>query len=110
MEALFYAGLAAIILGGVFGMFPLWQSHTLSPASIQRRFYWAGTIGGPVLMFVSQLPDWRSGLLIAGASLLVVVLLAYRFTSHIKVGGRIYEFMRDPGRPDPPPALQADGE
>ena len=110
METLFYAGLAAIVLGGLFGMFPFWKSRTLSPASIRRRFYWTGAVGGPVLMFVSQLPDWRAGLFVALASLLVLVLLAYRFTSHIKLGGRIYEFMRDPRQPDPPPALRADGE
>ncbi len=107
---LFYAGLAALVLGGLFGMFPLWKSRTLSPASIQRRFYWTVSIGGPLLMFVSQLPDWRAGLLVALASLFVMVLIAYRFTSHIKLGGRIYEFMRDPKRPDPPPARAGDGE
>lgn len=108
---LFYTGLGpAIVLGGLFGMFPLWKSHTLSPASIQRRFYWTGAISGPLLMFVSQLPDWRSGLIVACASLFVLILVAYRFTSHIKLGGRIYEFMRHPGRADPPPALRSDGE
>ncbi|WNG93394.1 hypothetical protein [Mycobacterium sp. ITM-2016-00318] len=101
----FYAGLTAILLGAVGGMFPLWRSRTLSPASIQRRCYWAGAIGGTLLMFASQWPDWRSGLFVAFASLFVLVLSAYRFTSHIKLGGRIYEYMRDPNRPDPPPAL-----
>ena len=103
-RVLFYAGLAAIALGTLLGMFPLWRSATLSPASIQRRFYWTGSIVGPLLMFVSQLPDWRSGLFVALASLAVLVLVAYRFTSHLKLGGRIYEYMRDPRRPDPPPA------
>ena len=102
---LLYAGLAAMVFGGLFGMFPLWKSRTLSPASIARRCYWTGCIGGPLLMFTSQLPDWRSGLFVALASLFVVVVAAYRFTSHLKVGGRVYEFMRDPRRPDPPPAL-----
>jgi MFS family permease len=102
---LFYAGLAAVVLGTVSGMFPLWRSRTLSPASIQRRCFWTGSIGGPLLMFVSQLPDWRSGLFVALATLSVLVLVAYRFTSHLKIGGRIYEYMRDPRRPDPPPAL-----
>jgi len=101
----FYAGVTAIVLGGLLGMFPLWRSKTLSPASIQRRCYWAGSIGGPLLMLASQWPDWRSGLFVACASLFVLVLGAYRFTSHIKLGGRIYEYMRDPCRPDPPPAL-----
>lgn len=109
-RVLFYAGLAAIVLAGLFGMFPLWKSRRLSPASIQRRCYWTGAIGGPLLMFVSQLPDWRSGLFVACASLLVGVLVAYRFTSHIKIGERIHAFLRDPRRPDPPPALRADGE
>lgn len=104
-RVLFYAGLAAVVVGGLLGMFPLWKSRSLSPASIQRRCYWTGCLGGPLLMFVSQLPDWRSGLFVALASLFVVVVTAYRFTSHLKIGGRVYEFMRDSRRPDPPPAL-----
>jgi hypothetical protein len=39
-----------------------------------------------------------------------VLVVVYRFTSHIKIGDRIYEFLRDPRRPDPPPAPHADGE
>jgi hypothetical protein len=105
-----YAGLALIVLGGLFGMFPLWRSPTLSPASIRRRSYWAGCIAGVVLLFVSQLPDWRSGAFGALAAAFVLVLMAYRFTSHIRLGGRVYQYMRDPRRPDPPPALQISGE
>jgi hypothetical protein len=59
-KALLYAGMTAIALGGLGGMFPLWKSRRLSPTSIERRVYWTGCIAGSVLLFVSQLPDWRS--------------------------------------------------
>jgi hypothetical protein len=106
----FYAGLGAIVGGALLGMFPLWKSRTLSPASIQRRCYWTGAIGGPLLMFVSQFPDWKSGLFVALASLFVLVLTAWRFTSHLKVGGRIYAASAYHRKPDPPPALRSDSE
>jgi hypothetical protein len=105
---LFYAGLAAIVVGALFGMFPVWKSRTLSPASIQRRCYWTGAIGGPLLMLASQFPDWGSGLFVALASLFVLVLVAWRFTSHLKVRGRIFAASAYHRRPDPPPALRSD--
>ncbi|OBK70741.1 hypothetical protein [Mycobacterium sp. 1274761.0] len=103
-KALGYVGLALIVVGGVAAMMP-WKSRRVSTASIQRRVYWTGAVTGAMLLFVSQLPDWRSGLFVAVAVALVLVLMAYRFTSHIKIGGKVYEFMRDPRQPDPPPAL-----
>lgn len=99
-----FAGLALIAVGGVGGMIP-WKSRTLSPACIGRRVYWAGCIAGVGLLFASQLPDWRSGLLGAFAAALVLLLITYRFTSHIKLGGRVHQYMRDPHQPDPPPVL-----
>lgn len=110
MKTLFYAGLFAIMLGGLFGMFPLWKSRRLSPASIQRRCYWTGTVVGALLLFVAVLPDWRSAVFVSLCAALVMVATAWRFTSHIRLGGRIYEFMRDSRRPDPPPALRSDSE
>ncbi len=86
---LFYAGLTAIVLAAVAGMFPLWKSRRLSPASIERRTYWTGCIVGSLLVFVSQLPDWRSGLIIMLAIVFVMVGTAWRFTSHVKIGDRI---------------------
>jgi MFS family permease len=108
-KALCYAGLCAFVMGGLSAMLP-WKSRRLSSASIQRRIYWAGTIAGALLLFVGVLPDWRSALFVSACTILVLVVLAYRFTSHIKIRGRIYEFMRDPRQPDPPPALRSDGE
>ncbi|OBB10966.1 hypothetical protein A5662_08185 [Mycobacteriaceae bacterium 1482268.1] len=108
-KALGYIGLALIVLGGIGGML-LWKSRRLSTASIQRRIYWTCCITASALLFASQIPDWRSGLFAALAVACVLVLIAYRFTSHIKLGGRIYEYMRDPRMPDPPPARAADAE
>lgn len=99
MKPLFYAGLAAIGLGTVLGMLPLWKSATLSQASLQRRCYWTGSFVGAALLFIAVLPDWTSAIFVAAAVLAVVVVVAYRFTSHIKLGGRVYGYMRDPRQP-----------
>lgn len=106
-KTLGYAGLALIVGGGIGAMMP-WKSRRLSTASIQRRVYWTGVVTGLTLLFLSQLPDWRSGLFAAVAVALILLLMAYRFTSHIKFGGKIFEYMRDPHAPDPPPALGHD--
>jgi hypothetical protein len=42
---------------------------------------------------------------VALAAALVLVLVAWRFTSHLKVGGKIYSATYTNRRPDPPPAL-----
>ncbi|GFG52712.1 hypothetical protein MAGR_41530 [Mycolicibacterium agri] len=99
MKPLFYAGLAAIVLGTVLGMFPRWKSATLSPASIQRRCYWTGSFVGALLLFIAVLPDWKSAVFVAAAVLAVLVVVAYRFTSHIKLGGKVYGYMRDQRHP-----------
>ena len=91
-------------------MFPLWRSRTLSPASIQRRSYWTGSIVGALLVFVGRLPDWRSGLAIAFAVAFVMVGTAWRFTSHLRVRDRIYAASHHNRRPDPPPALASADE
>lgn len=100
-----YTGLALIVVGFLGGMVPFWKSRARSPASIRRRVFWTGSVAGVALLSVSQLPDWRSSVFIVVAAALVLVLTAYRFTSHIKLGRRVYEYMRDPEAPDPPPAL-----
>src|SRR5512139_879738 len=107
---LFYAGLAFVALGTVASLFPLWKSRRLSPASIQRRSYWTGCVVGSLLVFGSQLPDWRSAFIITVAIVFVMVLTAWRFTSHLKIGGRIYAASAYHRKPDLPPALQSDGE
>jgi hypothetical protein len=105
-KVLFYSGMVVIVLGGLGSLFPLWKSRKLSPASIERRVYWTGCGIGSTLLFVSQLPDWRSGLIVAFAAAFVLALTAWRFTSHIKVGGKIYAITHANRQPDPPPALR----
>jgi predicted outer membrane lipoprotein len=101
---LFWGGLAGIALGAVLGMFPLWKSATLSPDSIERRTYWTGCGIGLSLFFLSQLPDWRLGLFLAGAFGAMVLALALRWTNHIKIAGRVIAMPSRMG-PDRPPAL-----
>jgi hypothetical protein len=105
-----FAGLAAIVLGTVTSLFPLGKSRRLSPASIQRRCYWTGAIEGTLLLFVGVLPDWRSAFFVGLCAAVVMVGTAWRFTSHLKVGGRIYAAGASTRKPDPPPALRSDGE
>ncbi|MEO3758721.1 hypothetical protein ABGB19_10615 [Mycobacterium sp. B14F4] len=102
----FFVGLVTMILGVVGGMFPLWKSATLSPASIQRRVYWSSCIAGIALMFISQIPQWRSAVLIAGAMSAGVIVIAFGNTSHIKIRGKVYAAYRTLRKPDPPPALE----
>ena len=103
---IFIIGLATMVLGVVGGMFPLWKSATLSPASIQRRVYWTGCFIGVALMFLSQVPQFRIAILIGLAMTFGVVAIAFGNTSHIKVGGKIFAAYRTLRKPDPPPALQ----
>lgn len=104
-KALGIAGLVFIVIGVIGGVVPFWRSRTLSPASVQRRVFWTGAVTGVALMFVSQLPEWRSSVFGALAATCALLLMAYRFTPLIKIRGRVYEYMRDPRKPDPPPAL-----
>ena len=109
-KALFYAGVVAIALGTLTSLFPLWKSRRLSPASIQRRLYWTGSLGGSLLLFIALLPDWRRALFVSLCAVLVVIAVAFRFTTHIKIRDRIYAYMHDSRQPDPPPALSPDRE
>ncbi|CAN5859671.1 hypothetical protein BH09ACT7_BH09ACT7_19710 [soil metagenome] len=104
----FWIGLAIIAFGMVGSMFPLWKSATLSPDSIRRRVYWTGCVVGVPLLFVGQLPDWRSATFLAVGICLGVVVIAFNWTSHIKIGGRIYAAFTSSRAPDRPPALRAD--
>jgi hypothetical protein len=105
VNVLLYSGLVVLLLGGLGSSFPLWKSRVLSPASIERRVYWTASSVGTILLLLSQLPDWRSGIGIAVAATLILVLVAWRFTAHLKVGGKIYSATYTNRRPDPPPAL-----
>ncbi|MCX2934959.1 hypothetical protein ORI20_32375 [Mycobacterium sp. CVI_P3] len=104
-STLAYIGLAAIIAGGILGMFPLWKSATLSPDSIERRVYWTGCAIGSVLLFFSQFPDWRQGLFFSIGAAVALLAIAFQWTNHIKINGRIYSAFNNNRRPDRPPAL-----
>lgn len=108
-KALFTLGLASVVLGTIGAMLP-WKSRHVSTPSIQRRVYWTCSIASAILVFVSQLPDWRSGLIITFAVVFFTVGTAWRFTSHLKVRGRIYAASNYGRQPDPPPALRSDSE
>ncbi|WP_445167171.1 hypothetical protein ACTXG7_25685 [Mycolicibacterium sp. Dal123E01] len=104
-HAFSYTGLAAIIAGGILSMFPLWKSATLSPDSIERRVYWTGCAVGTPLLFLSQLPAWPQGLFFAIGTAVALLAIAFQWTNHIKINGRIYSVFNNNRRPDRPPAL-----
>lgn len=99
------SGIAAMILGGICGMFPLWKSASLSPDSIQRRCYWTGFAAAVVLFFAAFLPDLKSALFVSVAAAIGMVSIAAMWTNHIKINGRVYAASAGNRRPDRPPAL-----
>lgn len=101
-------GIAFIGAGALGGTFPLWKSATLSPDAIRRRVYWTGAILGVLFLFVSQLPDLKSATLLSTGVGLGLVFIAFNWTSHIKVGGRIFAAFNSSRKPDRPPALRSD--
>jgi hypothetical protein len=101
---------AAVGLGALAGMRAPLKSHTLSPDSIQRRFYWTGCGMGCVLIFLSQWPNWARGAFGTTAVGLALIAIAFLRTNHIKVGGRIYAAFGFLQRPDRPPALASQDE
>jgi len=105
-----YLGLAAIVAGGILSMFPLWKSATLSPDSIERRVYWAGCAIGAPLMFFSQFPNWPRGLFLSVGTAVALLAIAFNWTNHIKISGRVYSAFNNNRRPDRPPALAPDDE
>ena len=107
-KVFFWIAISLIGLATVGGMFPLWKSATLSPDSIERRVYWTGCAIGVALLFTSQLPDWKSATILAVAMGLGLVIVALKWTNHVKVGGRIYSVFSSNRRPDRPPALRDD--
>ena len=101
------AGLSIVSLavGGLCSMFPLWKSATLSPDSIQRRTYWAGSAATVVLLFLAFLPDWQLAMFVSIFMGLALFTVAGMWTNHVKIRGRIYAGLPSNRRPDRPPAL-----
>ena len=83
-------------------MFPLWKSATLSPDSIECRVDWTGCAIGTPLLFLSQFPDWPRGLFFAGGAAVALLAIAFQWTNHIKINGRIYSAFNNNRRPDRP--------
>jgi len=99
---LVWLAFGAVAIGALGSIFAPWKSRTLSPDSIERRFYWTGCAVGCVLLFCSQLPNVPRGLFGATAAALGLIAIAFLRSNHIKIGGRTYaafKFLRGPDRP-----------
>lgn len=103
-----WLALSGLVLGTVLSWFPLWKSATLSPDSIRRRVYWIGCGVAVLAMFLSAVPDWPSAVFASGATALALVVLAWRWTNHLKINGRVWAASAADRRPDRPPALAGD--
>ncbi|EHB55910.1 hypothetical protein MycrhDRAFT_3104 [Mycolicibacterium rhodesiae JS60] len=97
-----YSAMAALGAAAVFSSFPLWRSATLSPDSIKRRVWWTCCAIATVSVFLMQWPDWGRGLFASILLALALVAVAGRWTTFIKINGRVYGAS---SRPDRPPAL-----
>lgn len=104
-----WAVFVLILLGVVGGWFPLWKSARLSPDSIQRRVFWSCCTAAVLLCFLGALPDWRSSLFVSGCTAVAMTAIAFYWTNHLKIGGRVYAAFPSNRRPDRPPALSKDG-
>lgn len=93
-------------IGIVGSVVPAFKSRKLSPASIQRRFYWAGCVSALALLFAASLNKWPSNLFLIFVCATVAISIAFFRTSHIKINGRVWAAYAVLRRPDPPPALQ----
>lgn len=103
MQQIFgYTTIAALGAAAVLSSFPLWRSATLSPDSIERRTWWTCCVVAVVSLFLSQWPRWGGGLFASIMLALALVAVAGRWTTFIKINGRIYSASV---RPDRPPAL-----
>jgi hypothetical protein len=97
-----YTTIAALGAAAIFSSFPLWRSATLSPDSIERRVWWTCCAVATVSAFVSQWPEWGQGLFASIMLALALAAVAGRWTTFIKINGRVYGASP---RPDRPPAL-----
>ena len=108
-DLLFWIATVLVVFATVFGWVPLWKSSTLSPDSIQRRVFWTGMAGSLPLVFLAMLPDVRGAIFVVTCSALVIVMIALRWTRHVKIGQRIYGATSERHCPDRPPVLTDDG-
>lgn len=104
---------AAVVCWGIAtlgGMVAFWKSATLSPDAIQRRVYWTGCGLALILILIATMPDWRGGLFLSATLGVGMVLIALRFTNHVKIRGRIYAGTPNLRKADRPPAHAPDTE
>lgn len=106
-EVFGYLTLAALGAAAIFSSFPLWKSARLSPDSIERRVWWTCCAVATVSVFLSQWPQWGRALFGSIMVALALVAVAGRWTTFIKIKGRIYAAS---ARPDRPPALASEDE
>ncbi len=105
---LLWSGLITMALANLGAMLPPWRSATLSPDSIQRRIYWVGNALAIGLLSATQIPEWRNLLFFVPAMTLWFAFVAFKWTNHIKINGRVYAMDASDRRPDRPPALAPD--
>ncbi|MET0900704.1 MAG: hypothetical protein ABWY45_22550 [Mycobacterium sp.] len=107
-DPLLGAVLTALVIGAVGGSVPLWKSATLSPDSVERLVYWSCSAVVVVLGSVSQLPYWQGAFFVGGCSAIALAGIAFYWTNHVKIGGRVYAAFEHNRRPDRPPALSSE--
>lgn len=104
MQEIFrYLTLGALGCAAILSGFPLWKSATLSPDSIKRRVWWTCCLVAVGSLFLSQWPAWGRGFFGSIMLALALIAVAGRWTTFIKINGRIYSAS---SRPDRPPALE----
>ena len=109
-NVLLWVALTALVIGAVGGSVPLWKSATLSPDSIERRVYWPCSAVVVIVGFVAQLPYWPGALFVGGCSALALTCIAFYWTNHIKIDGRVFAAFAHNRRPDRPPALSREDQ
>ena len=78
---------------------PMWWSKA---DTAMRRLFWIATVMTVVSFFIGVWPEWQAGLTFSAALGGLLLLVAFRFTSHLRFRGRIFAL---PGnRPDRPPS------
>jgi hypothetical protein len=92
-----------IFLGVVALCFVAGFSLSFTPLrrGAQRCIYWACAVVAAVAGFGMEYPKWQNGLWTAAFVVAAMALAAFRFTSYIKIRGKIYAFSPDLRRGDP---------